>query len=51
VELKFTEDYPLKKPEIKFLTKIYHPNINASGKVCVDILNNWNPDLRVHDGQ
>ncbi|KAM1689837.1 hypothetical protein ACFX15_030901 [Malus domestica] len=38
--------YPNKPPTIKFLTKVYHPNINGEdGTIYVDILeeDKWNP--------
>ena len=33
--IDFTEDPPIKPPEIKFLTQIYHLNIYNDGHVCL----------------
>ncbi|GBE61453.1 ubiquitin-conjugating enzyme [Babesia ovata] len=38
--VRFTEDYPTKPPKIKFLSKIYHPNVYSDGRICLDILQN-----------
>jgi len=37
-QLKFPYDYPNNPPEMKFLTKMYHPNIYTDGRVCISIL-------------
>ena len=40
----FPDDYPEKKPEIKFTNKIYHLNVRESdGHICISTLNQWVP--------
>lgn len=45
LEIKIGEKYPMKHPECKFITPIYHPNVSLSdGCICVDILGSaWSP--------
>jgi len=38
LSMAFPMDYPMKPPEIAFITPIFHPNVYANGALCIDIL-------------
>jgi len=31
--------YPFEPPSVQFLTPVHHPNIDAAGRICLDLLN------------
>lgn len=44
--IKIPEDYPHKPPKVHCDTKVFHPNIDLEGNVCLNILRqDWNPVL------
>jgi ubiquitin-conjugating enzyme E2 A len=44
VELTFPQSYPIEPPSARFKTQVFHPNVYADGRVCVDVLQNkWSP--------
>lgn len=47
VDIVIPPSYPFSPPKMKFITKLYHPNVSsASGAICLDILKDaWSPVL------
>jgi len=49
--LTLPADYPFKAPHVKFLTRIYHPNVtnDSMGNICLGVLKseNWKPATKL----
>jgi len=44
LELFFSDDYPNRPPDVRFVTDVFHPNVYMDGNICLDILHDqWSP--------
>ncbi|XP_043270005.1 ubiquitin-conjugating enzyme E2 T-like isoform X2 [Venturia canescens] len=54
LELEVDNSYPFEPPRLKFSTPIYHPNIDTSGRICMDLLKmppkgGWKPTITLEN--
>ena len=41
--IHFPSTYPFKDPKVNFQTKVYHPNVNSNGGMCLNETDPWSP--------
>ena len=52
LRLKIGDRYPFEPPKVRFLTPLYHPNVDQAGRICLDLLKmppsgSWKPALNL----
>lgn len=48
LDIRFPTAYPFRPPQIRFITRIYHCNVDSRGVICLDVLNErWSPVMNI----
>lgn len=49
VDIVIPDGYPFEPPKMKFITKVWHPNVSSvTGAICLDVLKDqWSPALTI----
>ncbi|KAH7825519.1 putative ubiquitin-conjugating enzyme [Monocercomonoides exilis] len=48
LEIFLRDGYPMEPPLVRFLTPVYHPNIDKLGRICLDTLKDaWTPAIQI----
>lgn len=48
LDIRFPAAYPFRPPQIRFITRIYHCNVDSRGVICLDVLNErWSPVMNI----
>ncbi|GLD91775.1 hypothetical protein PINS_up000308 [Pythium insidiosum] len=52
LDIEIPERYPFEPPKVRFVTPIYHPNIDDAGRICLDTLKmqpkgSWMPSVNI----
>ncbi|GIY87882.1 ubiquitin-conjugating enzyme E2 T [Caerostris extrusa] len=52
IDIQVPDKYPFVPPNVHFITAIYHPNVDDSGRICLDTLKlppqgSWKPSLNL----
>ena len=50
LEISIPQRYPFEPPVVRFMTPIYHPNVDTAGRICLDLLKSqprgtWKPSV------
>jgi ubiquitin-conjugating enzyme E2 T len=53
LSINVPDRYPFEPPRVRFITPIYHPNIDSDGRICLDTLKmqpagSWSPSININ---